>query len=54
MFMVLMACDKCKVVPPGLKEVKPGHFVACHFAEERKVDETGNYLFDVNVAMGNR
>ncbi len=25
-----MACDKCKVVPPGLKEVKPGHFVACH------------------------
>ena len=49
-----MACDKCKVVPPGLKEVKPGHFVACHFAEERKVDEAGNYLFDVNVVMGNR
>ena len=49
-----MACDKCKVVPPGLKEVKPGHFVACHFAEERKVDKAGDYLFDVNVAMGNR
>lgn len=49
-----MACDKCKVIPPGLKEVKPGHFVACHFAEERKVDKAGDYLFDVNVAMGNR
>jgi peptide/nickel transport system ATP-binding protein len=49
-----MACDKCKVVPPTLTEVKPGHFVACHFAEERKVDGEGNYLFDVNVAMGNR
>ena len=23
-----MACDKCKRVPPELKEVKPGHFVA--------------------------
>ncbi len=49
-----MACDKCKVIPPGLIEVKPGHFVACHFAEERKVDKAGDYLFDVNVAMGNR
>ena len=42
-----MACDKCKVVPPALTEVKPGHFVACHFAEQRKVDENGNYLFEM-------
>lgn len=39
-----MACDKCKVVPPTLTEVSPGHFVACHFPE-RKMDENGNYLF---------
>lgn len=44
-----MACDKCKVVPPVLTEVKPGHFVACHFAEQRKVDENGNYLFKVKL-----
>ncbi len=49
-----MACDKCKVVPPALTEVKPGHFVACHFVEERKVDEAGNYLFDVNVTTNSR
>ena len=41
-----MACDKCKRVPPELKEVSPGHFVACHFAE-KKLDENGNYLFKV-------
>lgn len=41
-----MACDKCKRVPPELKEVAPGHFVACHFPE-RKLDENGNYLFEV-------
>ena len=29
-----MACDKCKVVPPGLKEVEPGHFVVCHLYDE--------------------
>ncbi len=41
-----MACDKCKRVPPPLTEIEPGHFVACHFAE-RKLDENGNYLFEV-------
>ena len=49
-----MACDKCKVVPPTLTEVKPGHFVACHFAEQRKVDENGNYLFDVKLGTNQR
>ena len=41
-----MACDKCKRVPPPYVEVKPGHFVACHFLEQ-KIDENGNYLFDI-------
>lgn len=41
-----MACDKCKRVPPPLKEVEPGHFVACHF-DGKKIDEDGNYLFDL-------
>ena len=41
-----MACDKCKRVPPPMTEVEPGHFVACHFTE-RKMDENGNYLFEV-------
>lgn len=49
-----MACDKCKVVPPTLTEVKPGHFVACHFAEQKKVDENGNYLFDVKLTTNQR
>jgi len=44
-----MACDKCKRVPPPLTEVEPGHFVACHFLE-KKMDENGNYLFDVTLA----
>ena len=41
-----MACDKCKRVPPELKEVEPGHFVACHF-DQKKLDEKGNYLFEL-------
>lgn len=41
-----MACEKCKRVPPPLTEVEPGHYVACHFAE-RKIDENGNYLFEL-------
>lgn len=42
-----MACDKCKVVPPPYVEVSPGHFCACHFLD-KKIDEQGNYLFEVN------
>ena len=40
-----MACDKCKRVPPPYVEVNPGHFVACHFLDQ-KIDENGNYLFE--------
>lgn len=49
-----MACDKCKVVPPPTVEIKPGHFVACHFAEQKKIDENGNYLFDVKLTTSER
>ena len=41
-----MACDKCKRVPPPTVEVKPGHFVACHFLDQ-KIDENGDYLFEI-------
>ena len=47
-----MACDKCKRVPPPLVEVEPGHFVACHNLE-RKLDDEGNYLFDVATTRMN-
>lgn len=29
-----MAQDKCKVDDPVLREIEPGHFSACHFAED--------------------
>ena len=41
-----MACEKCKHITPELREIEPGHFVACHFAE-KKIDENGNYLLDI-------
>ena len=41
-----MACEKCKVEPPELKEISPGHFVACHFLD-KKVDENGNFLAEL-------
>ena len=47
-----MSCDKCKRVPPPMVEVEPGHYVACHFAESKKVDENGNYLFDIPKTKG--
>jgi len=30
----MYACDKCTGSCPGLREVSPGHFVACHLVEE--------------------
>ena len=44
-----MACDKCKRVPPELKEVKPGHFVACHFADQQKIDEMLDAMQSIQV-----
>ena len=41
-----MACEKCKRVPPPYVEVSPGHFVACHF-QDQKIDKDGNYLFQM-------
>lgn len=29
-------CDKCRVETPPLLEVRPGHFVACHFVQPEK------------------
>lgn len=46
-----MACDKCKRVPPPYVEVNPGHFVACHFLD-KKIDENGDFLFEVNTRKG--
>ena len=30
----MYACEKCTGACPGLREVSPGHFVACHLVEE--------------------
>jgi peptide/nickel transport system ATP-binding protein len=30
----LYAKDRCRIEPPPLREINPGHWVACHFAEE--------------------
>ena len=46
-----MACEKCTRVPPPTVEVSPGHMVACHFVD-KKIDENGNYLFQVNKTEG--
>ena len=43
-----MACEKCKRVPPPLREIEPGHVVACHFPE-KKLGENGEYLFQVDT-----
>ena len=43
-----MACEKCKRVPPPLREIEPGHVVACHFPE-KKIGENGEYLFEVDT-----
>ncbi|MBQ8884974.1 MAG: ATP-binding cassette domain-containing protein [Clostridia bacterium] len=40
-----MAQEKCRRVPPELKEVAKGHFAACHFPE-RKLGKNGEYLFE--------
>jgi hypothetical protein len=29
-----MAKERCKTDVPALREITPGHFSACHFAEE--------------------
>ena len=41
-----MATEKCRRVTPDLVEIEPGHFCACHYPE-RKLDEHGEYLFEV-------
>jgi len=41
-----MATEKCSRIAPMLTEVSPNHFVACHYCD-RKLDENGNYLFDI-------
>lgn len=42
-----MATEKCARIAPILTEVAPNHYLACHYPE-RKVDENGKYLFEVN------
>ena len=28
------ACERCKTEAPAFRQIAPGHFVACHFAQE--------------------
>jgi oligopeptide/dipeptide ABC transporter ATP-binding protein len=36
-----LAFDRCKVDAPAFKEVKPGHWVACHLREATQTVESG-------------
>ncbi len=44
-----MATEKCSRIAPPLTEVAPNHFCACHYPE-CKLDENGDYLFDIHNA----
>ena len=35
-----MACEKCSQERPEVREVEPGHFCACHFAEPNPIKES--------------
>ena len=35
-----MACEKCSQERPEFREVEPGHFCACHFAEPNPIKES--------------
>ena len=46
--------ERCTAEQPELREIEPGHFVACHFADQQKIDENGNYLFDIKTITNQR
>ena len=48
-----MACEMCERVPPPLREIEPGHVVACHFPE-KKLGPNGEYLFEVKKTQHKR
>ena len=33
-----MPFDRCRVETPAMREVKPGHFAACHLRDGRAAD----------------